>query len=56
MVHVVPMPEGVNVKEVKATFGNGVLEITIPVPAAAAKAPYKVPVEGESEAKNVKVA
>jgi HSP20 family protein len=52
----VPMPEGVNYKEVKATFRNGVLEITVPVPAAAAKAPYKVPVEGESEAKNVKVA
>jgi HSP20 family protein len=52
----VPMPEGVNHKEVKATFRNGVLEITVPVPAAAAKAPYKVPVEGEPEAKNVKVA
>jgi len=52
----VPMPEGVNYKEVKATFRNGVLEITVPVPAAAAKAPYKVPVEGESEAKNVNVA
>jgi HSP20 family protein len=52
----VPMPEGVNYKEVKATFRNGVLEITVPVPAAAAKAPFKVPVEGESETKNVKVA
>ncbi len=52
----VPMPEGVDYKEVKATFSNGVLEITVPVPAEAAKAPYKVPVEGESEAKNVKVA
>ena len=52
----VPIPEGVNNKEVKATFKDGVLEITVPVPAAAAKAPYKVPVEGEPEAKNVKVA
>ncbi len=53
----VSMPEGVNSKEVKATFSNGVLEITVPVPAAAAaKAPFTVPVEGEPEAKNVKVA
>ena len=52
----VPLPDGVNFKEVKATFKNGVLEITVPVPAAAAKAPHKVPVEGESEAKTVKVA
>ena len=52
----VPLPEGVNYKEVKATFKDGVLEITVPVPAAAVKAPYKVPVEGESAAKDVKVA
>lgn len=52
----VPLPEGVDFKEVKATFKNGVLEITVPIPAAAAKAPHKVPVEGESEAKTVKVA
>jgi HSP20 family protein len=53
---VVPLPEGVNYKEVKAIFKDGVLEITVPVPAAEAKTPYKVPVEGEPEAKNVKVA
>jgi HSP20 family protein len=53
---VVPLPEGVNSKEVKATFKNGVLEVTVPVPAAEAKTPYKVPVEGEPETKNVKVA
>ena len=52
----VPLPDGVNYKEVKATFKNGVLEIMVPVPAAEVKAPYKVPVEEESEAKNVKVA
>jgi HSP20 family protein len=52
----VPIPEGVDYKEVKATFRNGVLEITVPIPATAANAPYKVPVEGESEAKTVKVA
>ena len=55
----VPLPEGVNYKEVKATFKNGVLEVAVPVPAAEAKTPYKVPVEGEpetKEAKDVKVA
>ena len=53
---VVPLPEGVNYKEVRATFKNGVLEVTVPVPAAEANPPYKVPVEGEPETKNVKVA
>ena len=53
---VVPLPDGVNPKEVKATFKNGVLEVTVPVPAAEANAPYKVPVEGEPEAKKVEVA
>ena len=52
----VPLPEGVDYKEVKAAFKNGVLEITVPIPAAAAKAPHKVLVEGEPEAKTVKVA
>lgn len=52
----VPLPEGVNHQEVKATFKNGVLEVTVPIPAAAATAPYKVPVEGEPEASKVKVA
>jgi HSP20 family protein len=52
----VPLPEGVNYKEVKATFKNGVLEVAVPVPVAEAKTPHKVPVEGEPEAKNVKVA
>ena len=53
---VVPLPEGVNYKEVKATFKNGVLEVTVPVPVAETKTPYKVPVEGEPETKNAKVA
>jgi len=53
---VVPLPEGVNYKEVKATFKNGVLEVTVPVPVAEAKTPYKVPIEGEQDTKNVKIA
>jgi HSP20 family molecular chaperone IbpA len=52
----VPLPEGVNYKEVKATFKDGVLEVTVPVPVAETKKPYKVPVEGEPEAKKVNVA
>ena len=52
----VPLPEGVNFKEVTAMFKNGVLEVTVPLPAAAATAPYTVPVGGETESKTVKVA
>jgi HSP20 family protein len=52
----VPLPEGMNHKEVKATLKNGVLEITAPIPTAATTAPYRVPVEGEPEASKVKVA
>ncbi|HKC54567.1 MAG TPA: Hsp20/alpha crystallin family protein [Vicinamibacterales bacterium] len=53
---VVPLPEGVDFKEVRATFRNGVLEISVPIPAAAARAPYRVPVEGEPQATTVPVA
>jgi HSP20 family protein len=28
----IPLPEGANIEEAKATFNNGVLEVTIPVP------------------------
>jgi HSP20 family protein len=46
----IPLPEDVNRAEVSATFTNGVLELTIPVPAKAAAPPsYKVPIEGTNE-------
>jgi HSP20 family protein len=46
----IPLPEGVNWAEIKATFANGVLELTIPVPAKAAAPPnYKVPIEETKE-------
>lgn len=45
----VPLPEGVNAKEVKATFKNGVLEVTAPVRASAAPAPHKVEVHDPEE-------
>jgi HSP20 family protein len=52
----VPMPEGFNAGAVKATFTDGVLEITVPVPVTAAAAPpRKVPIEAGAE-KAAKVA
>ena len=45
----VPLPEGVNAKDVTATFRNGVLEVTVPVRAAAAPAPHKVEVHEPEE-------
>lgn len=33
----VPLPEGVKPEDVKATFVNGVLEVSVPLPAVAAK-------------------
>jgi HSP20 family protein len=30
----VPLPEGVKLEDVKATFNDGVLEVSVPVPAA----------------------
>lgn len=52
----VPLPEGVNAKEVTATFKNGVLEVTVPLQAAAEPAPHKVEVRGpETPAPETKV-
>ena len=45
----VPLPEGVNAKEVKATFRNGVLEVTVPVRAVTTAAPHKVEVHEPEE-------
>jgi len=45
----------VDFKEVKATFRNGVLEISVPIPGAAATAPHRVPVEGEPQATTVRL-
>lgn len=52
----VPLPKGVIREEVKATFKDGVLTITVPLSAVAATATRTVPVEGEPEKKSVKVA
>jgi HSP20 family protein len=40
-----PLPTGVKADDVKATFNNGVLEVTIPLPAAAAPAGRKIPIQ-----------
>ena len=42
----VPLPKAVKAEDVKATFNNGVLEVTVPLPAAAiAPAARTIPVE-----------
>jgi len=45
----VPLPEGVNAKEVEATFKAGVLEVTVPLPVARTVAPHKVEVREPDE-------
>ena len=40
----VPLPQGVAVDDVKATFNNGVLEVTVPLPVTAASTGRKIPV------------
>jgi HSP20 family protein len=39
-----PLPEGVKVEDVKATFTNGVLEVAIPLPAKVEGNPMQVPI------------
>jgi HSP20 family protein len=38
----VPLPKGVKLEEVKATFADGVLEVAIPLPAKAQPAPRQI--------------
>jgi HSP20 family protein len=45
----VPLPEGVDPKEVKATFKGGVLEVTVPTRAAVTPVPHKVEVHAPEE-------
>jgi HSP20 family protein len=41
----VPLPEGVKLEDVKATFADGVLEVSIPLPAKAQPAVRKVEIQ-----------
>ena len=49
----VPLPKGVKAEDVSATFVNGVLEVTMPLPTAAAPAARKIPIaDGAAAAKS----
>ena len=53
----IPLAEGVKAEDVKATFTNGVLMVTVHLPAAAAApAPRKVPIEEGADKKAAKAA
>lgn len=41
----VPLPKGVKADDVKATFDNGVLEVTVPLPAAEASNGHTIPIQ-----------
>jgi HSP20 family protein len=45
----VPLPPGVKPEDVKATFANGVLEVSVPIPAAAKANGQKVPIQDAPE-------
>jgi HSP20 family protein len=47
----VPLPEGVKLEDVKATFADGVLEVSVPVPARAQVSTRKVQIEEAKAAK-----
>jgi HSP20 family protein len=47
----VPLPEGVKFEDVKATFADGVLEVSVPLPAKAEPAVRKVAVEEPAKGK-----
>jgi len=46
----VPLPEGVKLEDVKATFEDGVLEVSIPLPAAPATKARQVEIETPAKA------
>lgn len=53
----VPLPEGVKPQDVKATFTNGVLEVTAPLPARnPAPASHQVPIQDATADKKTKTA
>ena len=49
----VPLPDGVTLEDVKATFADGVLEVSVPLPAKLDAQTRKVPIDDGEPAKNV---
>jgi HSP20 family protein len=47
---VVPLPEGVKPEEVKATFADGVLEVSVPLPARIEPTVKKVEIQEPAKA------
>ena len=47
----VPLPDGVKLEDVKATFADGVLEVSVPLPAKADATVRKVAIEEPAKAK-----
>ena len=52
----VPLPKGVKADDVKATFNNGVLEVSVPLPAAAPSNGRKIPIQDTAPAPAAKTA
>jgi HSP20 family protein len=48
----VPMPEGVKLDDVKASFADGVLEVSLPLPAAAPPAKRQIQIEDLPKARS----
>lgn len=48
----VPLPKGVKADDVKATFTNGVLEVTVPLPAIGKPNGRTIPIQDSAPAKN----
>lgn len=47
----VPLPKGVKAADVNATFNNGVLEVTVPLPVASAPSATKIAIQEPAPAK-----
>ncbi|HYR74329.1 MAG TPA: Hsp20/alpha crystallin family protein [Pyrinomonadaceae bacterium] len=47
-----PLPQGVNTEDARASFRDGVLEVTMPAPKAEAKTARKLEISGETQPKS----
>jgi HSP20 family protein len=47
-----PLPQGVSTEDARASFRDGVLEVTMPAPKAEAKTPRKLEINGETQPKS----